>query len=286
VIPANPSSSSQTAKRAGVIGWPVGHSKSPRLHGFWLRHYRIDGEYAAIAVRPEDLAAFVDDLRRNGFAGINVTVPHKEKILPLMDELSPTARAIGAVNTVFVRPGGKLHGTNTDAYGFLENLRQSPGGFDAKTGPAVVLGAGGAARAVCVALREAGSPAVRVANRSLDKAQALAREWSPQVKAVPWSELTTVLADAAVLINATSLGMTGQPPLEISLDALPKSALVTDVVYAPLDTPLLAAARARGHRVVDGLGMLLYQAQAGFAGWFGVTPAVTPELRRHVLEGP
>jgi shikimate dehydrogenase len=137
-----------------------------------------------------------------------------------------------------------------------------------------------------VALREAGSPAVRVANRSLDKAQALAREWSPQVKAVPWSELTTVLADAAVLINATSLGMTGQPPLEISLDALPKSALVTDVVYAPLDTPLLAAARARGHRVVDGLGMLLYQAQAGFAGWFGVTPAVTPELRRHVLEGP
>ncbi|MDX2143701.1 MAG: shikimate dehydrogenase [Rhodospirillaceae bacterium] len=271
------------AKVAGVMGWPVGHSKSPALHGFWLRAHNIDGAYVPLPVKPENLATALRALPALGFAGVNLTVPHKEAALKIVDDISPTARAIGAINTIFVRPDGTLHGTNTDAFGFLENLNRSPGGFDANAGPVLVIGAGGAARAVCVALRDAGCPAVRVANRTSAKAQALASEWAPVVSAVAWNDLARAMADAALVVNATSLGMSGQPPLDLDLTPLPKTALVTDLVYSPLETPLLAAARARGHRVVDGLGMLLYQAQAGFEGWFGVKPEVTAELRVHVL---
>lgn len=271
------------AKVAGIMGWPVGHSKSPALHGFWLRQHGIDGAYVPLPVHPDHLAQALKALPALGLAGVNLTVPHKEKALALVDEVAPAARAVGAVNTIFVLPDGRLRGTNTDAFGFIENLRQAGVGFDAKAGPAVVLGAGGASRAVCVALREAGAPAIRLVNRTVDRAAALAREFGAPVSAHAWTALPETLADAALLINATSLGMTGQPALEADLAALPRTALVTDLVYAPLETPLLAAAKARGHRTVDGLGMLLYQAQAGFEGWFGYKPAVTPALREFLL---
>jgi shikimate dehydrogenase len=279
-----PPSISGRARVAGVMGWPVSHSKSPALHGYWLQQYGVDGAYVPMAVRPENLAQALKALPALGFAGANLTVPHKEAALALMDELTPMARAVGAVNTVFVLADGRLKGTNTDAYGFIENLRRGHAGFNAAAGPAVVLGAGGAARAVCAALVEAGCPALRIVNRTPARAAALVRDFG--ASAVSWPDLGATLADAALLVNATSLGMSGQPPLAVDLASLPRTALVTDLVYTPLETPLLAAARVRGHAVVDGLGMLLYQAQAGFEGWFGVRPEVTPALRRVLLAQP
>jgi len=270
-------------KKAAVLGWPIGHSKSPALHGFWLREHAIDGTYTALAVPPEDLANTLKSLHKNGFSGVNLTVPHKEAALKIVDQISPVAKAVGAINTIFVRDGGTLYGTNTDAYGFIENLRRDHPGFDAARGTAVVLGAGGAARAVCAALKDAGCREIRIANRTLSRSETLAKDFGPVVKPVAWSDLPRALSDAALLVNATSLGMTGQPPLPVDLSPLPTGALVTDLVYAPLETELLKAARARGNPAVDGLGMLLYQAQAGFEGWFGVKPEVTPALRAHVL---
>lgn len=267
---------------AGVIGWPVGHSKSPRLQGYWLKLYGIDGAYVPLPTPPERIAEAVQGLAALGFAGANVTVPHKEAALRLMDEVSPTARQIGAVNTIVVDAAGRTRGDNTDAFGFIENLKQGAA-FTIARGPAVVLGAGGAARAVCVGLLESGCPAVTLINRTRDRAEAIKAAIGGPIATVAWSDRNAALADAALLINTTSLGMSGQPPLDISLKALPGDALVNDLVYAPLETPLLAAARRRGHGTVDGLGMLLFQAQAGFAAWFGVTPEVTPELRAFVL---
>ncbi len=274
---------SGNARLAGVVGWPVGHSKSPRLHGFWLEHHHIDGAYAPLPVRPADLAQVLPALPRMGFAGVNLTVPHKEAALALVDELEPLARRIGAVNTLVFDEGGAIIGRNTDAFGFLENLRQGAPTWKPSTGPAVVLGAGGAARAACIALLDAGVPEIRLANRSPDRAEALAAALGARVEVVPWAERSESLAGAALVVNTTTLGMVGQPPLEIPLDPLPRTAVVTDAVYAPLETPLLAAARQRGNAVVDGLGMLLHQARPGFAAWFGVTPEVTPELRQFVL---
>jgi shikimate dehydrogenase len=274
------------AKKAGIMGWPVGHSKSPALHGYWLGEHRVDGAYVPMAVKPEHLAQALKALPVLGFAGVNLTVPHKEAAMGLVDEISAVAKSVGAINTVFVLPDGRLHGTNTDAFGFIENLRQSRPGFDAKKGPCVVLGAGGAARAVCAAMIAAGAADIRIVNRTPARSEALAKDFSAAVKSVPWQNLSSALAEATLLVNATSLGMNGQPPLDIDLTALPKATPVSDLVYAPLETPLLAAAKARGNPVVDGLGMLLYQAQAGFEGWFGVKPAVTPALRAHVLASP
>ncbi|WP_341897730.1 shikimate dehydrogenase [Ferrovibrio terrae] len=271
--------------RAGVIGWPVDHSRSPKLHGFWLQQHGLSGRYDKLPVPPEDLAAFMTDLPKEpGFRGINVTIPHKVAVLPYLAQVDPVARRIGAVNTITVQPDGSLHGSNTDAFGFLENLNMdAPAGWSATAGPAALLGAGGAARAIIVALLDAGVPEIRLLNRSRDKADALAAEFGPRIIPADWDERAGALGGASLLVNTTSLGMAGQPALDLALDDLPADALVNDIVYSPLETDLLARARARGNPVVDGLGMLLHQGRPGFEAWFGVAPAVTSELRGAVL---
>lgn len=271
------------ARIAGVMGWPVSHSRSPRLHGYWLDRYGIDGAYVPFAVRPEDVERALRALPALGFAGTNVTVPHKEAVLRIADEVDGQARRIGAVNTVVVRADGCLHGSNTDAFGFLEHLKASAPDWRAAAGPAVVVGAGGAARAVCAALADAGVPEIRIANRTRERADAVA-EVAPGIAAsVDWRERSDALAGAALLVNTTTLGMAGQPPLELDLSPLPAAAVVDDIVYVPLETELLAAARRRGHPTVDGLGMLLHQARPGFAAWFGVEPRVDDGLRDFLL---
>jgi len=271
------------AKVAGVIGWPVGHSRSPRLHGWWLEQHGIDGAYIPLAVPREGLEAAVRALPALGLRGANVTVPHKEAVLRLVDRLDPVAARIGAVNTLVVAEDGALEGRNTDAEGFLNNLRDGAPGWRSAAGPAVVIGAGGAARAVVAALADAGVPEIRLVNRTPEKAETLACALGGPVHVVPWFGRGGALAEAALLVNTTTLGMAGQPLLDLDLAHLPPSAVVTDIVYTPLETPLLAVARARGNPVVDGLGMLLHQAVPGFEAWFGVRPAVTPELRAFVL---
>jgi shikimate dehydrogenase len=271
------------ARLAGVMGWPIAHSLSPRLHGYWLRHYGLDGAYVPLPVTPERLEEALRALPALGFRGVNLTIPHKEKALAIVDRTSDAARRIGAVNTVVVGEEGELFGDNTDGFGFLANLEGGCPGWRAETGPAVLLGTGGAARAIAVALLDAGAPELRLVNRTRRRADALAGELDATVQVVGWQERDLALDGAALLVNTTSLGMTHQPPLEIALDALPQSALVTDIVYAPLETPLLATARARGHAVVDGLGMLLHQGRPGFRAWFGVDPEVTHGLRRVML---
>jgi shikimate dehydrogenase len=273
------------ARLAGVIGWPVSHSKSPRLHNFWLSKYGIDGAYVPLPVHPDHLAMVLKALPRMGFMGVNLTLPHKEAALSLVDRADPMASRIGAVNTIVFTSQGEAIGSCTDGLGFLENLRQEAPGFSSAAGPAVVLGAGGAAAGIAFSLLDDGCNEILIANRTLEKAEALAQRLGPLARAVPWEERAQALASAALLVNTTSLGMNGQPVLNIELDALPKSALVTDIVYAPLETRLLAEARARGNKVVDGLGMLLHQARPGFAAWFGRAPDVTAELRDHVLSG-
>jgi shikimate dehydrogenase len=278
------------AALAGVMGWPVGHSLSPRLHGFWLRQHRIDGAYVALAVAPGRLEQALLALPAMGFRGVNLTIPHKEPALALVDRITATASRVGAVNTVIVEQDGLL-GENTDGYGFMASLLAGAPGWQASAGPAVLLGAGGAARAIAVALIDAGAPELRLVNRTLARAEALAGKLADiagahgtALTAVPWQD-ENALAGAALLVNTTSLGMTGQPPLAIDLAALPTKALVTDIVYNPLETRLLAAARARGHPVVDGLGMLLHQARPGFRAWFGADPEVSDALRATVLAG-
>ncbi|MEX0697264.1 MAG: shikimate dehydrogenase [Dongiaceae bacterium] len=271
------------ARLAGVVGWPVAHSRSPRLHGFWLEKHGIDGAYVPIAVRPENLATALRALPLLGFSGVNVTVPHKEAALAVIDRASDAARRIGAVNTIVIDADGQLEGSNTDGFGFLENLAAALPGWRASDGAAVLLGAGGAARAIAAALADGGAPEIRLVNRTPERARRLAAEIGGPFRVVAWPERAAALADAALLVNATTLGMAGQPPLDLELSALPGAAVVNDIVYAPLETPLLAAARARGNRVVDGLGMLLHQARPGFAAWFGVAPQVTATLRDFVL---
>ncbi len=270
-------------KRAGVMGWPVAQSRSPVLHGFWLTQYQIEGSYDRLPVPPDALERALRALPGRGFAGCNLTIPHKEHALTLLDRLDGAARRIGAVNTVVVAADGTLEGHNTDAFGFHASLAAAVPGWDAASGPAVVLGAGGAARAVTAALLDYRVPEIRLINRHRPRAEALAAALGGPVEVVDWVQRAAALAGAALLVNTTSLGMTGQPPLDIALDDLPRAALVNDIVYVPLETPLLTAARARGNPVVDGLGMLLHQARPGFAAWFGVEPEVTPALRACVL---
>jgi len=264
---------------AGVAGWPVAHSRSPRLHGHWLRRYGIDGLYAPFAIAPDDFERAVGGLAAAGLAGLNVTLPHKEAAFALSGRADETARRLGAVNTLIFGPGGEIEGRNTDAFGFAENLKD--GGL-AGGGIAVVLGAGGAGRAVVLALQSLGYGPIRVSNRTASRADALAAALGPGVEAVTWAERAGALAGAALLVNATSLGMAGQPALDLPLDDLPAGAAVTDIVYTPLETPLLAAARGLGCRTIDGLGMLLHQGRPGFHAWFGVDPAVDADLRRAV----
>ncbi len=267
-------------KRACVIGWPIKHSRSPIIHSHWLKQHAIDGAYDKLEVAPETLPGF---LARIGgeLAGCNVTVPHKEAALALVDDLEETARAVGAVNTIWA-DGEGIHGANTDVEGFLANLDQNVPGWDLAPLKAVVLGAGGAARAVVFGLIARGAAEIAIVNRSFERAEELVRDFGEKSRAAPFGELPALLPPATLLVNATSLGMQGKPPLEISLEGLNPAAIVTDLVYVPLRTPLLEAAAARGHRTVDGLGMLLHQAVPGFEKWFGVRPEVTLELRRLV----
>ncbi|PLX38191.1 MAG: shikimate dehydrogenase [Hyphomicrobiales bacterium] len=270
-------------QRAGVIGWPVAHSRSPMIHGYWLKQYGIAGSYDRYPVEADRIDAFLADLAGAGLVGANVTIPHKEAAFRAAAEVDPVAAALGAVNTLWLEDG-KLCGANTDAYGFLANLDAEAPGWDEVPGPAVVLGAGGAARAIVWALKERGFAPVHVVNRTVSRAAELVAAFGSPLEAHGWDALGTLLGDAVLVVNTTSLGMAGNPPLEIDLSHLPDTALVTDIVYVPLETPLLAAAKARGLGTVDGLGMLLHQAVPGFERWFGVRPDVTPALRQLVVD--
>lgn len=271
---------------AGIMGWPIAHSRSPALHNFWLDAHGIDGVYVPLPVRPEQLPQALRALPALGFRGCNLTIPHKQMALSIVDRVDPLARRIGAVNTVVVAADGSLEGSNTDVYGFRENLRDCAPDWDPGAGVAVVLGAGGAARAVVGALIEAGVAEIRVVNRTVSRAESIAGDLAvsqSRVSAHPWSARAGVLEGAGILVNTTSLGMSGEPELDINLAGLPLRAVVADIVYVPLDTALLVAARQRGHRTVDGLGMLLHQGRPGFEAWFETPVRVTRELRAAVL---
>jgi shikimate dehydrogenase len=270
---------------AGVMGWPVQHSRSPLLFGHWFAEHGIAGAYVRLAVREQDFEQVLRALPKAGFRGVNVTLPHKLPALALADGATPAAKVIGAANTLIFAPDGRITADNTDGYGFLENVRAGAPGWSPAAAPALVLGAGGAARAILHMLLETGVPAIRLANRTRARAEALADRFGARIAVVDWEARDAAADGAGLIVNTTSLGMTGKPPLEISLDAAPASAVVTDIVYAPLETGILAQARARGLVAVDGLGMLLHQARPGFRAWFGPDPKVTPALRRAVLEG-
>jgi len=275
-------------RRACVIGWPVEHSRSPLIHRYWLRQYGIDGTYEKEAVPPGEAEAFLRGLGERGYVGANVTLPHKLAALKAADVADQAAYAIGAANTLWLDREGKLNATNTDAYGFMTNLEAQAPGWNAGRKPVFVVGAGGAARAILYGLLEAKAGKILIANRTRDKAEGLASYFgsmSPKanwIEVVDWEERDRAVAACGLLVNTTSLGMTGQPPLDLNLDGLTKDAVVADIVYTPLLTPLLTAARNRGRATVDGLGMLLHQAVPGFERWFGIRPEVTPELRAHV----
>jgi shikimate dehydrogenase len=264
---------------AGLMGWPVKHSRSPKLHNYWIGAHSLAGAYVPLAIKPEGLRAALRALPALGFSGCNLTIPHKEAALAIVDTVDPLARRVGAVNTVVVAPDGSLEGRNTDVFGYLESIREAQPTWRADRGPAVVLGAGGGARAVLVGLIDQGAREIRLVNRTLSRAEALARELGGPIKALPWDKRQAALDGAAMLVNTTNQGMVGEPPLDLALDTLPQSALVCDIVYIPRETRLLAAAHKRGNPTVDGLGMLLHQARPAFRAWFGIMPEVTPELR-------
>jgi shikimate dehydrogenase len=275
-----------STRLAGIMGWPVAHSRSPLLHGFWLNETGVDGVYVPLPVRPEHLADALRALPLLGFHGCNLTIPHKQAALSVVDRVEPSARRIGAVNTIIVDADGKLEARNTDVFGFRENLREAVPHWRPTAGPAVILGAGGSARAVVAALADAGVAEIRIVNRTLARAEAVGRDLatpSTRISTHSWNEASTVQQGAGLLVNTTSLGMSGEPPLVIDLSRLPRSAPVVDIVYVPLETTLLASARRRGHPVVDGLGMLLHQGRPGFEAWFGASVSVTPELRSTIL---
>jgi len=264
---------------AGVMGWPVAHSRSPAIHNYWIRQYGLNGAYGLFPVDPCNLEDAIRGLKALGLAGCNVTIPHKVEAMKCMDWVEPLAKRMGAINTIVVQPDGALHGFNNDGFGYIECLREAQPNWRADTGPIVVLGAGGASRAIVVSLMDAGATEIRILNRTRAKAEALAQEFGGPVSAFSWEERHEALTDAALLVNTTNQGMHGQPALEIELTQLPKSTLVSDAIYIPLETPLLKAARLQGNTTVNGLGMLLHQARPAFKAWFGVLPDVTPELR-------
>ena len=266
-----------------VLGSPVAHSKSPLLHGFWLKQFGIQGHYVPIDVMASDLEQVLQTLPKMGFVGANVTLPHKEKILSIADQISDRAALIGAANTLVFQPDGKIYADNTDGYGFIENIRQHAPDWQAKGGPALVLGAGGAARAIVSALLEAGAPEVRISNRTRARADQIKSDFGGRVGVVDWVKAGAEIEYAHTLVNTTSLGMTGKSALTVSLDKLNPETLVTDIVYSPLETELLKAARSKGCRVVDGLGMLIHQAVPGFQRWFGQKPVVDQAIRDILL---
>jgi len=268
---------------AGVIGSPIAHSLSPKVHGFWLSQYGVAGHYVPMDVVSDDLQSVFRILPRLGFKGVNVTIPHKERALSLADRVSDRAALIGAANTLTFQPDGTIHADNTDGIGFMENLTTGAPNWAPKEAPALVIGAGGASRAVIAALLDAGVPEIRLANRTRLRSEGLRTDFGPRVSVIDWHRAADALEECALVLNTTSLGMQGNPPLSLDLERLPPDAVVTDLVYAPLITPLLAEAQARGNVIVDGLGMLLHQAVPGFERWFGIRPEVTPQLRDAVL---
>ncbi len=263
---------------AGVMGWPVAHTRSPAIHNHWIAQYSLKGAYVQLPVQPQNLEAAIRGLPALGFAGCNITVPHKVNAMQLMDTLHPAARRVAAINTVVVQADGSLLGMNNDGYGYIQSLRDAQPDWRGDAGPALVVGAGGAARAIVVALLDEGVPEVRLCNRTQEKAQALKDAFGDRVTVVPWAERNSAMAGVRLLVNTTTQGMHGQPALDVALDDLPAEALVSDAIYIPLETPLLAAARQRGHQTVNGLGMLLNQARPAFHAWFGVLPELTPGL--------
>jgi shikimate dehydrogenase len=264
---------------AGVMGDPVMHSRSPRLHNYWLAQHGLAGTYLPLAVKAPGLRAALRALPALGFSGCNLTIPHKEAALAIVDRVDPLARRIGAMNCVVVAADGSLTGQNHDAFGFIESVREAQPGWRADAGPIVVIGAGGGARAVLVGLIDQGANEIRLINRTRARGEALQRDLGGPITPLAWSDRAAALEGAAMLVNTTSQGMMGEPPLDLALDRLPARALVSDIIYIPRETPLLAAARQRGNPTVNGLGMLLHQARPAFHAWFGVMPQVTPELR-------
>lgn len=269
--------------RAGVIGNPISHSLSPKLHSYWLQLYGIQGSYEALHVTEDALQKTIHALPDQGFVGVNVTLPHKIAVMQLADQLTDRATLIGAANTLTFKGNSRIFADNTDGYGFLENLRQGAPGWDAHSGPALVFGAGGAARAIIVSLIEAGAPEIILTNRTRPKAEAMRADFGARIRIVDWVQASSALQDAATVVNTTALGMTGGSEFRISLDALRPSAVVTDIVYNPLRTKFLEAAAAKGCVTVDGLGMLLHQGVPGFERWFGQRPHVDDDTRRAVL---
>jgi shikimate dehydrogenase len=267
---------------AGVMGWPVAHSRSPVIHNHWIAQYGLRGSYVLLPVQPENFEQAIRGLPALGFAGCNVTIPHKVNAMKMMDYVDPVAQAMGAINTIVVQADGSLHGFNNDGYGYIQSLRDAQPSWRGDAGPALVLGAGGAARAIVLSLLNEGAPEVRLVNRTRAKAQALADEFGARVKVYDWAERNDAMAGVALLVNTTNQGMHGQPDLEVKLDALPAQALVSDAIYIPLETAFLKAARERGHTTVNGLGMLLNQARPAFNAWFGVMPEITPALHQAI----
>lgn len=267
---------------AGVMGFPVMHSRSPKLHNYWLQKHGILGHYMPLAVAPNDIERALRALPALGFAGCNLTMPHKEAAIAIMERVSPLVRKVGAMNCVVVAPDGSLEGHNFEAFGYAELLAQEVPDWKADAGPIVLLGAGGGARAVVAGLAERGAREIRVINRSPERAGKLAQTLGPPVVVLPWDTRHDAISDATLVINSTSQGMLGQPPLDLRLDKLPTGAVVSDLIYSPKATALLAAAQARGNKTVNGLGMLLNQARPAFKVWFGVMPDVTPDLRASI----
>ena len=268
---------------AGVMGWPVAHSRSPVIHNHWIRQYGLNGTYGLFPVEPQNIDDAIRGLKALGLAGCNITIPHKVEAMKRMDWVDPLAQRMGAINTIVVQADGALHGYNNDGFGFIQSLRDDKPDWRADAGPITVLGAGGAARAIVLSLIDEGASEIRLINRTRAKADALAQEFGQVVTAYDWSERHDALAGCALLINTTNQGMHGQPDLDLQLDQLPTSALVADAIYIPLETALLAQARQRGNTSVNGLGMLLNQARPAFKAWFGVMPEITPELRQAII---
>ncbi|NBR88349.1 MAG: shikimate dehydrogenase [Rhodobacteraceae bacterium] len=268
---------------AGVIGSPVAHSKSPRLHTHWLKVHGLQGHYIPMDIVSDDLETALRTLPKLGFVGVNVTIPHKEAVMKIADIITDRAALIGAANTLIFRKDGKIHADNTDGYGFIENLRQNAPDWDPKAGPAAVLGAGGAARAVVASLLDVGVPEILISNRTRARAEALAQDFGARLTVVEWVQAGNMLEDASTIVNTTSLGMVGKPELRVPLDGLRAGQVVNDLVYAPLQTRLLREAQDMGCTVVDGLGMLLHQAVPAFERWFGVRPEVDAATRAAVL---
>src|SRR5262245_16221228 len=264
---------------AGVMGWPVMHSRSPLMHNYWFKQHSLAGTYVPLAIEPTGLAAALRALPALGFAGCNLTIPHKQAAMKIVDEVDALAKNIGAISCVIVRSDGSLLGTNKDCYGFVHNIRQELPSWRADSGPIVVVGAGGGSRAVCYGLAQEGAREIRLVNRSFDRAKKIAEEFGPPLTALPWQQRDDALEGATMVVNTTSQGMVGQSPLDIRLDKLPKHAVAADIIYTPLETPFLAEARQRGNPTVNGLGMLLHQGRPAWKAWFGIEPAVTAELR-------